>query len=154
MTAMMSVSPDALLATIYGLSSLNFAAIRGDARVAAQLCTTGYLSFSYGGHFDGVCQNVGDRVQFWWSTKRGESINHSEATLIAKKAFRALTYSGRDLTSIDLWQRSPFRLLIPQGRGVVFDFSAIVEVLSGLFQRVGFSPNDPDSSRAAHSKPK
>lgn len=149
MTAMMSVSPDALLATIYGLSSLNFAAIRGDARVAAQLCTTGYLSFSYGGHFDGVCQNVGDRVQFWWSTKRGESINHSEATLIAKKAFRALTYSGRDLTSIDLWQRSPFRLLIPQGRGVVFDFSAIVEVLSGLFQRVGFSPNDPDSIKGS-----
>jgi hypothetical protein len=149
MTAMIGVSPDALLATIYGLSSHTLAAVREDVRVAAQLCATGYLSFSYGGHFDGVCDNVGDRVQLWWSIKRGESIDHDEAALIAKKAFKALSYSSHDLTSIDLWQRSPYRLLIPQGRGVAFDFSAILEVLSGLFQRVGFSPNDPDSVKGS-----
>ena len=145
MTALIGVSPDALLGTIHGLSIHTLTAMRQDARIGAQLFTTGYLPFSYGEHYDGVCKNVGRWVQYWWTAKRGESIDHDEATQIATEAFEALTYSADDLAAIDLWTRSPFRLLIADGDKVIFDYSAIGEVLSELFARVGFIPNDPDA---------
>jgi hypothetical protein len=144
MTALIGVSPDALLATIHGLSIHTLTAMRQDARIAAQLFATGYLPFSYGEHYDGICKNVGRWVQYWWTAKRGDTIDHDDATQIAREAFTALTYSADDLASIDLWTRSPFRLLIAEDDKVVFDYSAIGEVLSGLFARVGFIPNDPD----------
>jgi hypothetical protein len=143
MTSLIGVSPDALLATIHGLSIQTLTAMPKDARIAAQLFTTGYLPFTRGEHYDGVCQNVGDWVQHWWTAKRGESIEHDEATELARDAFTALTYSPGDLATIDLWTRSPFRLLIAEGDKVIFDYAAIGEVLSGLFARVGFIPGDP-----------
>lgn len=145
MTDLIGVSPDALLATIHGLSIHTLTAMREDARIAAQLFTAAYLPMSWGEHYDGVCKNVGDWVRHWWKTKRGEEIGHEEATKVARDAFAALTYTEMDIEEIDLWARTPLRLVIGDDQRALFDFEAIYEVLAGLFVRVGFIPGDPGS---------
>lgn len=143
MTAAIGVSPDALLATIHGLSVHTLKAMRADPRVAAQLFTTGYIGMSWGEHYDGLCKNIGDRVQYWWKSQRDEEIGHDEATGIAHDALSALTYTTTDIENIDLWGRTPLRLVMADDRRALLDFEAIAEVLAGLFARVGFIPGDP-----------
>jgi hypothetical protein len=143
MTDLIGVSPDASLGTIHGLSIHTLMAMRKEARIAAQLFTSAYPPMSWGEHYDGVCKNVGDRVQRWWRTKRGEEIGHGDATELARQAFGALTYTPADIDEIDLRTRTPLRLVIADEQRALFDFEAIAEVLAGLFERVGFIPGDP-----------
>lgn len=143
MTDMMGVSPDALLGTIHGLSIHTLTAMRKEPRIAGQLFTSAYLPMSWGEHYDGVCKNIGDWVQHWWRSKRGEEIGHGDATELARQAFDALTYTPADIDEIDLWTRTPLRLVIADEQRALFDFEAIAEVLAGLFERVGFIPGDP-----------
>jgi hypothetical protein len=126
MTDLIGASPDALLGTIHGLSIHTLMAMRKEARIAAQLFTSAYPPMSCGEHYDGVCKNVGDWVQRWWRTKRGEEIGHGDATELARQAFGALTYTPADIDEIDLWTRTPLRLVIDEQRAL-FDFEAIAE---------------------------
>lgn len=145
MTTAIGATPDALLAAIHGLSIHTLKAMRRDPRIAAQLFTTGYIGMSWGEHYDGLCKNIGDWVQYWWKNKRGVDIGHDEATSIAHDALSALTYTTTDIENIDLWGRTPLRLVIADHRRALLDFEAIAGVLTGLFARVGFIPGDPGS---------
>ncbi|HET6507347.1 MAG TPA: hypothetical protein VFG42_11210 [Baekduia sp.] len=142
-------TPDALLASLFGLCTHMLKGLRNEPRLAHQMFNVGYYGVSVGYHYDGVCKNVADYVIAWWQRFLDETIDHPSALTIVKDAFEALTYSSDDLRDIDLWNRSPFRLILASDDQRVFDFSAIVEMTAGLFEAVGSIPGDPDSVKGS-----
>lgn len=68
------------------------------------------------------------------SPQFGLEISENEAREKVANLTTFLRYEPGDFDRIDLWTRSGLKLLVPTERGVLIDFSAIPDILAGLFE--------------------
>jgi hypothetical protein len=152
-TAAVGATPDALLASLWAISIHWIRVAQENPLVLIQLAKTGYHPFSSSGEkFDRFVENHARYVAAWWSEVRGEELDDPKAREIFIQAIEAMTYSEETISEISLWNRLPFRMVIPADTGdrLFLDLSAAGEFLSDVFREIGFIEGSAANLKAAN----
>lgn len=132
------LAPDVMLAGIWGIGMHLMQGLRELPQVSAQAFRTGYLIVRPGDQYDEFVADVARYVRYWWECIRKEKLSAEEATASARAALDALTYTDADRPGISLWDRLPFKVIIPGDPFTIVDCSALGHALVGVFRAIGF----------------
>lgn len=132
------LGPDVMLAGIWGIGMHLMHGLRTRPYVAAQAFRTGYLVVRPGDQYEEFVADVATYVRYWWEGVRSELLSTEEAMEAAHAALEALTYTDDDRPGISLWDRLPFKVIIPGDPFTIVDCSALGHALVGLFRAIGF----------------
>ena len=143
------VDPDVALATAWAVASRLPEVLESDPGQARQALTTGYHTL-----------RADERSQFrfrtaagylvWMEANQEDGPSAEEGRAQAGSGVEALTYSDDDLAAISLWDRLPFKCIVPFGDRLYVDYEATLDVIAGFQRTVGVVVGEDANRRGEH----
>lgn len=141
------VGIDDLLGAIWGLSIFGARALRDSPRFALQMSNTAYFPVQ-DDHYDRLVSDVAGFQRAFVVKHGGNELPMDQALVAAREALDSLTWHHDDRESISLWERLPFRVLLPVAGFTLIDFTAFHLVVSDLFREIGFLDGEAGNVKA------
>jgi hypothetical protein len=79
----------------------------------------------------------------------GVELDAAAATADVATIVAALTYTADDFAAINLWDKSPYKPIVVDGRYTIWDYAAIPNLLRALAGQVGFLGGEPANHKSA-----
>lgn len=134
---LVGLTSDELLGFLWALSSRHFLVMLCDRPVAYQFLQRAYVLTAEGDPFERTVAELSDFYQQWLREARGKQIEEAAAIDLIRRAFDALAYTDEELASIDLWSKTPRKLILRAGEYTLWDYSSIVDYLCTLVEQIG-----------------
>lgn len=130
--------PDHLLAVVWALASNLVLRTKHSPISVAEVFTTGYYLVP-DARYDDLVDDLAIHVAGWLrDIGGGELPSQERVAKVTREALKAWTYTEADFVTISLWERLPFKLLLPIDGATLVDMAAIPSCLVGLVKTVGF----------------
>lgn len=131
------VSPEVAVGTVWSLGSRLMETENGALPLwIRQALTTGY-QLVRPTEIDRVLGRLSAMYKAWREHAGGLMLSEADAKDELAKGVEALTYSDGDYPAISLWDRLPFKCLVPFGDRLYVDYAAVTDVLAGFHRSVG-----------------
>jgi hypothetical protein len=126
-----------LVGFLWALTWHHVAAMRDSAHAAAQFFQRGYLLTTEGDPLARTSEELAELYRLRLREARGEEVGKQAALDVVRRAFEALAYTDEELASIDLWSKTPRKVILRDGTYTLWDYSAIGHYFHSLFEQIG-----------------
>jgi hypothetical protein len=145
----LGVSPVEILDFLSAVGFREWVRMQREPVRAVQFLQRAYWITRRDGELDITLDEIASYYQIILDKDRGRQVDLETARSDVRRVFAAVTYSEDEFAQISLWDKAPYKLVMPHGDYLVWDYSSVPYFLRGLLSQIAFLSGEVGNMKSA-----